>query len=139
MFFQWMSLKYVNLGKCICFNLLFIYSNVNPFLINAGIEPLSSDKEIIALENMATNVGSKRIPNIVPNVAEPMIIRYWVPTNSNVFSVGAVSIRLPVKGCCIIFAMREIMTIELNKDKPEARSFTLAPESLTAYARVSIE
>lgn len=88
---------------------------------------------------MAIKVGSKRIPIIVPSVDEPIMTLYWFSTNSKVLTLGALSIRLPVKGCCIIFANRETITIKLNKDKAEANNLTLAPESLTAYASVSME
>lgn len=59
--------------------------------------------------------------------------------DTSVFTFGALSTRLPVNVCCIIFANREIITIKLNKDRAEANNLTLAPDNLTAYASVSIE
>lgn len=110
---------------------LYIFKG-NSLLTKLGIEPLSSDKWIIALENMAIKVGNKRIPTNVPKVEALISILYWLSTNSKVFSVGAVSIRLPVKGCCIILASLEIITIKLNRDRAEAINLTLAPDNLTA-------
>lgn len=59
--------------------------------------------------------------------------------NSKVLTVGAVSIKLPEKGCCIVFANLETMTITLKRDKADAIIFTLTPDNLTAYTSVSIE
>ena len=89
-------------------------------------------------ENNATNVGNKIIPTNVPIVEAPIMILYWDSTNSNVFEFGAVSTKLPVKGCCIIFAILDTITIKLKRDKADAISPTLAPERRTAYASVSI-
>jgi hypothetical protein len=42
------------------------------------------------------------------------------------------------KKCCIILANLETITITLNKDKADAINFTLTPDNLTAYAKVSM-
>lgn len=86
----------------------------------------------MALENIATKVGSKIIPIIVPSVDDPIMTLYWFSTNSKVLSFGAVSTKLPVNGCCIILAILEKITIKLKSDNPEANNLTLAPDNLTA-------
>src|SRR5690606_42153976 len=56
----------------------------------------------------------------VPSEAEPMRIRNWFSTNMKALSEGALSIKLPVKGCCIIFDNLETITITLKSDKADA-------------------
>ena len=49
-----------------------MYCKENNLLNKDGIEPLSSDKWIIALENKAIKVGSNNIPSIVTIVEAPI-------------------------------------------------------------------
>src|SRR5699024_1639199 len=121
-----------NFGRLTCVKPLFIYCKENILLNNDGTDPLASDKCIIAREKRAIKVGNRSIPRIVPTVEAPIRKRNWVSTTSCALPVGAVSIKLPVKGCCIIFANLETITIILKRDKAEAIIFTLAPDNLTA-------
>ena len=80
----------------------------------------------MALEKMATKVGKQIMPSKVPSEAEPMRIRNWFSTNMKALSEGALSIKLPVKGCCIIFDNLETITITLKSDKADANKRTRA-------------
>src|SRR5699024_8192099 len=110
----------------------FIYCKENNLWNNDGTEPFSYDKCIIAREKRAIKVGSNKIPMMVPIVEAPIRNLNCVATKSCALRLGAVSIKLPVKGCCIIFASLEIITIILKRDKADAIIFTLAPDNLTA-------
>lgn len=113
--------------------------NEKLLLITESTEPRSFANKMIVRENNAVNVGNNIIPNTVPTVEAPIKNLYWFSTICKVFSGPAVSIKLPVKGCCIMFAILETITIMLNSEREEAINFTLAPDRRTAYARVSMQ